>query len=98
MNYKKIINVGLIEINRRPDNGDQVTSKIYVDNLVRTSIDETTLLRLDPDEKLNLDEQDSLILTSTLTSFMTDIELTKSKTELPSTKNVLIKNLMILVQ
>ena len=53
LKYKNIINVGLIEVNRLPEWGDQVTSKFYVDNLVRNSIDESTLLRLDPDEKLN---------------------------------------------
>ena len=37
------------------------------------------LLRLDPDEKLNLDEQHSIILSSTLTSPKTVIEIpTKS--------------------
>ena len=37
------------------------------------------MLRLDPDEKLNLDEQDSIILNSTFTSSITKIELpTKS--------------------
>ena len=37
------------------------------------------MLRLDPDEKLKLDEQDSIILTSTLKSPMTGIEIpTKS--------------------
>ena len=33
------------------------------------------MLRLDPDEKLNLDEQDSIVLNSTLTSPKTIIEL-----------------------
>ena len=64
-----------MEINRRPEYGDQVTSKFYVDNFVRNSVDESTLLRLDPDEKLNLDEQDSIFLNSTLTSPKTIIEL-----------------------
>ena len=42
-------------------------------------MDELSLLRLDPDEKLKLDEQDSIILNSTLTSPKTIIEIpTKS--------------------
>ena len=68
LNNKNIINVGLIEINREPEYGDQVTSKFYVDNIIRHNVVESTLLRLDPDEKINLDEQDSIILNSTLTS------------------------------
>ena len=48
LNYKNIIHVGLIELNRRPEYGDQVTSKHYYDNFVRNSVDESTLLRLDP--------------------------------------------------
>ena len=66
-------------MNREPEYGDQVTSKIHVDNFVRNSVDEITLLRLDPQEKLNLDEQDSIFLNSTLTSPKTITELpTKS--------------------
>ena len=74
LNYKYIINIGSIEVNKRPEWGDQVTSKFYVDNLVRNSVDESTLMRLDPDEKLNLDEQDSILPNSTLTSLKTDID------------------------
>ena len=74
-NYKNIINVELIEINREPENGDQVTSKFYVDNTIRNNVVESTLLRLDPDEKINLDEQDSVIPNSTLTSPKTIIEV-----------------------
>ena len=48
-----------------------MTAKLYVDN----SIDESSLLRLDPDEKLKLDEQDSIVLNSTLTSPKTIIEI-----------------------
>ena len=90
MNYKNTINVGLIEINRRPEYGDQVTSKFHVDNFVRNSVDKSTLLRLDPDEKINLDEQDSIFLNSTLTTLKTDIELSKTKIDLP-TKNYVDK-------
>ena len=90
LNYKNIINVGLIEINCWPEYGDQVTSKLYVDNFVRKSVDESTLLRLDLDENLNLDEQDSILLYSTLSSLETGIELSRTKIELP-TKNYVDK-------
>ena len=46
--------------------------KHYVDN----TIDESSLLRLDPDEKLKLDEQDSINLSSPETSPKAIIELT----------------------
>ena len=50
-------------------------SKNYVD----TAIDESSLLRLDPRETLDLDNQDSILLNSTITSPITIIELpTKS--------------------
>ena len=75
LNYKNIINVGLIELNRRPEYGDQVTSKSYVDNAIRNSVEEPTLLRLDPDEKSNLDGQKSKIPNSTLTTPKTIIEV-----------------------
>ena len=73
MNDRNITKVGSIELNRLPECGDQLTSKDYVDNLVRNSVDESTLLRLETDEKLNLDEQVSILLISTLTSLKVDI-------------------------
>ena len=79
LNYKKIINVGLIEVNHWPDYGDQLTSKIYVDNTIRNTAYESSLLRLDPNEKLNLDEQDSIHLNSSLTSPKTKIEVPTKK-------------------
>ena len=45
-----------------------MTPKIYVDENICYSVDEQTLLRLDPDEKLKLDVQDFIILNSNLTS------------------------------
>ena len=84
LKYKSFINVGSIEINRMPEYGGQVTSKFYVDDRVRTSVDESTLLRIDPDEKLNLNKQDSILLNSTLTSPKTIIEV--------PTKNYVDKN------
>ena len=49
----------------------EAASKNYVDNMV----DESSLLRLDPNETLDLENQDSIILNSSLTSSKTIIEL-----------------------
>ena len=38
LNCKNIINVGLIKIYREPEDGDQVTSKFYVDNTIRNKV------------------------------------------------------------
>ena len=62
-----------------PETGDQLTPKLYVDIVIKNSVDESSLLRLDPDEKVNLDKQDSILLKSTLTSPKTIIKIpTKS--------------------
>ena len=50
---------------------EHLTPKVYVDS----AIDETSLLGLDPNEKLDLDNQDSIILNSTLTSPKKIIEI-----------------------
>ena len=75
MNYTNVINVGSIEVNHWPEYGDQLPSKLYVDKTITNTVDESPLLRLDPDEKFNLDEQDSILLNSTLTSPETIIKL-----------------------
>ena len=53
----------------------QLAAKIYVDQAILYSVDEASLLRLDPDEKIKLDEQNSIFLISTLTFTKTIIEL-----------------------
>ena len=75
LDYKIIINVGLIEVNQWRETGAHVTSKLYIDNAIRNTLDESSLLRLDPDEKLKLDEQDSKFPNSILTSPKTIIEI-----------------------
>ena len=47
---------------------EHLTSKYYVDQAIFYCLDDVSLLRLDPDETLKLDEQDSIVLCSTLTS------------------------------
>ena len=71
MNDRNITNARFIQVNQLPQIDSHLTAKMYVDN----AIDELSLLRLDPDEKLKLDEQDSIILNSTLTSPKTVIEI-----------------------
>ena len=74
-NDKILDNVHSIKINSFPTLEEHLTPKIYVDN----AISESSLLRLHRDEKLNLDEQDSILLNSTLASPNMIIEIpTKS--------------------
>ena len=47
-----------------PAVGEHLTAKYYVDNAISKAIDESSLLRLDTDEKLT---QDTIVLNSTLT-------------------------------
>ena len=74
-NNKNLDNVHTIKVNSLPTFEEQLTPKIYVDNAIFDGVNEQSLLRLDPEEKLNLDEQKSIVLNSTLTSPNTIIEL-----------------------
>ena len=67
-NNKNLDNVRFVKVNSYPAVREHLTPKIYVDENIRYSVDEQTLLRLDPDEKLKLDVQDFIILNSNLTS------------------------------
>ena len=71
LNDKNITNARFIQVNQLPQIDSHLTAKLYNDN----SIKETSLLRLDPDEMLDLHNQDSIILNSTLTSPKTIIEI-----------------------
>ena len=71
LNDRNITNARFIQVNQLPQIDSQLTAKLYVD----TEIDQTTLLRLHPDEKLDLDNQDSITLNSTLTDPITTIEI-----------------------
>ena len=74
-NDKNLDNVRFVKVNSMPAVGEHLTAKYYVDNAISNSIDEVSLLRLDPNEKLELNKQDSIILNSTLTDPMTIIEI-----------------------
>ena len=70
-NDVKLENIKFVKVNYQQAVNEHLTPKNYVDN----KRDEKSLLRLDPDEKLNLDEQDCLLLSPTLTSPETVIEI-----------------------
>ena len=71
LNDRNITNARFIQVNQLPQIDGHLTAKLYVDN----SIDEVSLLRLDPNEILDLNNQDSILLNSTLNNLKTIIEL-----------------------
>ena len=68
---RNITNARFIQVNQLPQIDSHLTAKLYVDN----AIDESSLLRLDSNEILELDNQDSIILNSILTSPEKKIEI-----------------------
>ena len=72
LNDRNITNTRFIQVNQLPQIDSHLTAKLYVDNAISDGINEQSLLRLDPDEKLT---QDSILLNSTSTSPKTIIEL-----------------------
>ena len=71
INDRNITDARFIQDNQLPQIDSHLTAKLYVDN----AIDESSLLRLDPHEKLDLDNQESIILNSTLKFLKTVIEI-----------------------
>ena len=72
LNDRNITNARFIQVNQLPQIDSHLTAKLYVDNAISDGINESSLLRLDPDEEL---EQDSIILKSTSTSPETLFEI-----------------------
>ena len=70
-NDVKLENIKFVKVNYQPAVNEHLTPKVYVD----TAIDESSLLRLDPSETLDLDNQDSILLNSALTSPKKVIEI-----------------------
>ena len=66
-NDKNLNNVYSIKVNSIATLEEHLTPKYYVDNSLFKGIEESSLLRLDLDEKVEIDEQEFLILNSTLT-------------------------------
>ena len=86
-NDKNLDNVRFVKVKSLPAVREHLAPKFYVDEGISQYVDESSLLKLDPGQKLNLDEQDSIILYSTLISPRTIIEIpTKSYVE--NTKTV----------
>ena len=72
MNDRNITIARFIQVNQLLQIDFHLTSKLYVDNAISDGVNESSLLRLDPDEKL---KQDSKNLNSTLTSPKTILEI-----------------------
>ena len=90
LNDRNITNAGFIQVNQLPQIDSHLTAKLYVDNAISDGVNEQSLLRLDPDEKLT---QDSIILNSTLTSPKTIVELpTKNYVDNKFNDSSIIKN------
>ena len=56
-NDKSFDNVRFAELNSLPALREHLTPKFYVHEAVSKSVDESSLLRLDPDEELKVDQQ-----------------------------------------
>ena len=90
LNDKNITNARFIQVNQLPQIDSHLTAKLYVDNAISDEVNESSLLRLDPDEKLT---QDSIILNSTLTSPKTILEIpTKNYVDNKFNDSSIIKN------
>ena len=90
LNDKNITNARFIQVNQLPQIDSHLTAKLYVDNAISDGVNESSLLRLDPDEKLT---QDSIILNSTLTSPKTILETpTKNYVDTKFNDPSIIKN------
>ena len=89
-NDKNLDNVRFVKVNSMPAVGEHLTAKYYVDNAISKAIDESSLLRLDTDEKLT---QDTIVLNSTLTSSKTILEIpTKNYVDSKFNDPSIIKN------
>ena len=89
-NDKNLDNVRFVKVNSMPAVGQHLTAKYYVDNAISKTIDESSSLRLDPDEKL---KQDTIVLNSTLTTPKTILELpTKNYVDKKFNDPSIIKN------
>ena len=90
LNDRNITNCRFLSVNQLPQIDSNLTATLYVDNALSDSIDESSLLRLDTDEKLT---QDTVVLNSTLTSPKTIIELpTKNYVDNKFNDSSIIKN------
>ena len=90
LNDRNITNARFIQVNQLPQIDSHLTAKLYVDNAISDGVNESSLSRLDPDEKVT---QDSIILNSTLTSPKTILEIpTKNYIDNKFNDSSIIKN------
>ena len=95
-NDKTLKNGRSIKVNSFPTLEEQLTPKIYVDQAISDGVAESSLLRLDPDEKLKLDKRGYILLNSTLTSPKTILEIpTKYYDEYKFDDPSIIKNITL---
>ena len=73
-NDKNLDNFRFVKVDSMPELGEHLTAKNYVDQTFFDTVDKSSLLRLDSNGKLKIDEQESIFLNSTLTSPKTIIE------------------------
>ena len=81
------------KVNSFPTLEEQLTPKVHVDQAISKGVGDLSLLRIDPDERLKLDEQDSIVLSSSLTLPKSVIKLpTKSFVDQKFNDPSIIKN------
>ena len=71
---KNFDKVRFVTLNSLPAVRQHLTPKFYIVNAISEGVDNSSLLRLHPDEKLKLDEKDCICLKSTVTLPKTIIE------------------------
>ena len=76
VNFKiyNLDNVRFVKVTSFPAVGEHVTAKCYANEAISKSVEESLLLCLDFEKKVELNEQDSIILNSILTTLKTRIE------------------------
>ena len=67
-NNLNLDNVRFVKVSLYSAPAEHLRAKYYVDEAISNSLDESSLLKLDPDEELKLDGQDSIFFNYDLTS------------------------------
>ena len=68
LTIKNLDEVRFVKVNSLPVVREHLTPKLHVYKAISHSVDESSLSRFHPQEKINLHEQDSITLSSSLTS------------------------------
>ena len=97
LNDENLINVHSIKLGSLSTLEEHFTPEIYVDPAISDGVGDSSLLRLDPNGKLKIKEQISIILKSTLTLPKTIVEIpTKSYVDKKFNDPRIIKTLLML--